>query len=71
MPLLPVYLWIECKEERVSQDEAVLSYSSEEEPHLVFFVSSPDLEPAVSCDFSLFVFCSINIVDGDWFGQFE
>ena len=66
--LPPVYLWVESKEEGVSKDEVVLSYASNEESHSVFLVSPLDFEPTVLSDFSLLVFHSINIVDGDWFG---
>ena len=32
--------------------------------------SFDDAEPAVVGDLPLFVLCSVNIVDGDWSGQF-
>jgi hypothetical protein len=32
--------------------------------------SFDDAEPAVVGDFPLFVLCSVNVVDGDWSGQF-
>jgi hypothetical protein len=34
------------------------------------FFSFNDAEPAVVCDFSLFVLGSINIVNRDWSGKF-
>jgi hypothetical protein len=34
------------------------------------FLSFDNAEPAVVCDFSLFVFGPIDIVDRDWSGEF-
>ena len=55
----------------MSKDEAVLPHIGNEEPHSLFFISFPDLDPAVLGDLPLSVLCAIYVVDCDWLKQCE
>jgi len=61
----PIYIGIECKEERIPKDESILAKPCEVKTHPHYPLSEVNLEPTIMFYLSLFVLHSIHITNGE------